>query len=178
MTNRWYVGQTEFITDVYDVAKRGLMDQGFDVYFPLFLKRRVDRRRVVHLSSLPLFPGYFFVAFDTEARDSRWRSISGTRGVAGLIQQDYAHPLPIPDGEIERLRACEGPDGYHHIEAEEEIASWLQGKEMRPLEGSLQMMIGLCKVYDPRTDRVKLLLSLFGRQFEAWLPRESVEIIS
>lgn len=129
--------------------------------------------------SLPLglFPGYFFVAFDKEARGSRWRSISGTRGVAGLIQQDYEHPLPIPTDELNRLRACEGLDGCHHLDEEEQNASWLAGKTMRPLEGSLRLLTGLCRVYDPRTDRVQLLMSLFGRDFVSWLPREQVEIV-
>ena len=59
-------------------AEMNLLQQGFDVFFPLIEKTRRHARRVDTVQK-PLFPGYLFVQFDSST--TPWRSINGTIGL-------------------------------------------------------------------------------------------------
>ena len=74
---RWFVAHTQPHAEVKATAH--LARQGFQIYFPRYLKRRRHARKVDFVAQ-PLFPRYMFVAIDMATQ--RWRSIQSTFGVS------------------------------------------------------------------------------------------------
>src|SRR4029079_10767897 len=77
---RWYVVRTLPQRELQ--ARIQLINQGFRVFVPRYLKNRRHARKLETVSA-PLFPRYIFVVLD-RTRD-RWRSINGTFGVDRLL---------------------------------------------------------------------------------------------
>ena len=75
----WCVAHTQAQKE--KTAQMNLLNQGFEVYLPLFKKIKKHARKIEKVS-VPLFPRYIFVGFNSET--SRWRSINGTRGISHL----------------------------------------------------------------------------------------------
>jgi transcriptional antiterminator RfaH len=74
---RWFVAHTQPHAEVKATAH--LARQGFQIYFPRYLKRRRHARKIETVAA-PLFPRYLFVSVDKSVQ--RWRSIYSTVGVA------------------------------------------------------------------------------------------------
>ena len=74
--------------------------QGFEIYFPRYLKRRRHARRIETVAA-PLFPRYLFVAVDLAVQ--RWRSIYSTVGLSQLVCNGD-EPTAVPDGIVEALK--------------------------------------------------------------------------
>lgn len=84
------------------IAIRNIERQGCEVYSPRcreFVRGRPRDR--------PMFPGYLFARHP----DQRWVFLRGTYGVLGVLMTTSEVPASLPDEEITRLRAREGPDG-------------------------------------------------------------------
>src|SRR5262249_2851497 len=77
---RWFVAHTH--PHAEGKATAHLNRQGFEIYFPRYLKRRRHARRIESITA-PLFPRYLFVAIDVNVQ--RWRSIYSTVGVSRLV---------------------------------------------------------------------------------------------
>ena len=90
----WYLVQVK--PNGYRLAERNLARQGFTCFQPTV---RATERRGAHFRpvSRPLFPGYFFVAFDP-AR-APWRKINSTAGVARLVSLGSV-PQEVPWGLV------------------------------------------------------------------------------
>ena len=80
MDQKWFVVQTQVNAEAK--AARNLLQQGFDIYLPRYLKRRSHARKIERIAA-PLFPRYMFVRIDIAAQ--RWRSIQSTFGVSHLL---------------------------------------------------------------------------------------------
>ena len=98
---RWFVAHTHPHAEAKATAH--LNRQGFDIYFPRYLKRRRHARRIETVAA-PLFPRYLFVAIDLNVQ--RWRSIYSTVGVSRLVCNGD-DPTPVPDGIVEALKQRE-----------------------------------------------------------------------
>ena len=97
----WFVAHTQPNAEAKAVAN--LNRQGFEAYFPRYLKRRRHARKVDTVAA-PLFPRYVFVAVDISAQ--RWRSIYSTVGVARLVCNGD-EPAAVPDAVVAVLRERE-----------------------------------------------------------------------
>jgi transcriptional antiterminator RfaH len=73
---------------------------GYETYLPRIRERRVSKSGRVEVS-MPLFPGYAFVAIELQWHAARW-----TAGVLGLILAGD-RPARVPDRVIDEIRARE-----------------------------------------------------------------------
>ena len=103
---RWFVAHTHPHAEARATAH--LNRQGFEIYFPRYLKRRRHARRIETVAA-PLFPRYLFVAIDLNIH--RWRSICSTVGVSRLVCNGD-DPTPVPAGIVEALRNREDAGGF------------------------------------------------------------------
>src|SRR6201987_5144494 len=103
---RWFVAQTHSPAEAKATAH--LNRQGFEIYFPRYLKRRRHARRIETVAA-PLFPRYLFVAIDLNIQ--RWRSIQSTIGVTHLVCNGD-EPATVSNGVIEQLRGREDERGF------------------------------------------------------------------
>jgi transcriptional antiterminator RfaH len=162
---RWYVVQTRPRSE--SKAAAHLSRQGFEIYFPRYLKRRRHARRV-EMVAAPLFPRYIFVAMDLAVQ--RWRSIQSTIGVARLVCHGD-HPAEVPDSIIDGLRFGEDDRGFVRLERP---LGFRLGDKIRVLEGVFSTCLGL---FEGVTDgeRVAILLDMLGRKVRVVLDADAVE---
>jgi transcriptional antiterminator RfaH len=161
---RWFVAHTHPHGEAKATAH--LNRQGFDVYFPRYLKRRRHARRIETVAA-PLFPRYLFVAVDLTAQ--RWRSIYSTIGVTRLIGNGE-DPAAVPDGVVEGLKGREDTDGFIKLDFRPPFRA---GDKIRVLDGAFTSCLGLFEGMAEH-ERVAILLDLLGRKVRVVLDADLV----
>jgi transcriptional antiterminator RfaH len=161
---RWYVVHTQPHGERRAVDN--LRRQGFDPYLPRYRGRRRHAERVDNVGK-PLFPRYLFVAMDIAQQ--RWRAIHSTFGVSHLVCNGD-HPLAVPRGIIEAIRAREDNEGWIIFGTP---ATLNVGDRVRILDGAFADRLG---IFETMTDeaRVTVLLDLLGRHVRIDLPTRSI----
>jgi len=162
---RWYVVQTRACSEAK--AATHLQRQGFEIYFPRYLKSRRHARKVDTVAA-PLFPRYMFVAMDVAVQ--RWRSVQSTIGVARLVCHGD-NPAEVPNSVINSLRHREDDRGFVQLERR---PLFKLGEKIRVLDGVFSASLGL---FERMTDgeRVAILLELLGRKVRVVLDADAIE---
>jgi transcriptional antiterminator RfaH len=162
--NCWYAVYTQPRHET--LAGEHLQRQGFDVFLPLYLKRRSHARRV-DMVPAPLFPRYLFVTFD--AGKAGWRVIRSTRGVIDLVRNGL-DPVPVSEAIIEEIRRRRDKDGYVVL------ARHLNLKRGARIRIDTGPFADYEAIFESQRDdqRVVALLSLLGRQVVVELPIRAV----
>jgi transcriptional antiterminator RfaH len=161
---RWFVAHTH--PHAEGKATAHLNRQGFEIYFPRYLKRRRHARRFETVTA-PLFPRYLFVAIDLNVQ--RWRSIYSTVGVSRLVCNGD-DPSPVPDGIVEALKQREDCGGFIKLDARPPFRS---GDKIRVLDGAFSSCLGLFESMAER-ERIAILLDLLGRKVRVVLDADLV----
>ena len=151
---RWFVAHTQPHAEAK--ATSHLNRQGFEIYFPRYLKRRRHARKIETVAA-PLFPRYLFVSVDTSAQ--RWRSIYSTVGVARLVCHGD-EPTPVPNGIVEALKNREDSNGFIKLDYRPPFRA---GDKIRVLDGAFSSCLGLFEGMAER-ERIAILLDLLGRK--------------
>jgi transcriptional antiterminator RfaH len=161
---RWFVTHTH--PHAEGRATAHLNRQGFEIYFPRYLKRRRHARRIETVAA-PLFPRYLFVAIDLNIQ--RWRSIYSTIGVSRLVCNGD-DPTPLPDGIVEALKAREDSSGFIKLERQPRFRP---GDKIRVVDGAFSSCLGLFEGMAER-ERIAILLDLLGRKVRVILDADLV----
>jgi len=161
---RWYVAHTHPHAEAKATAH--LSRQGFDIYFPRYIKRRRHARRIETVPA-PLFPRYLFVAIDLNAQ--RWRSIFSTVGVSRLVCNGE-DPSPVPVGIVEALKSREDANGFIKLDCRPRFHV---GDKIRVLDGAFSSCLGLFEGMAER-ERIAILLDLLGRKVRVILDADLV----
>jgi transcriptional antiterminator RfaH len=161
---RWFVAHTH--PHAEGKATTHLNRQGFEIYFPRYLKRRRHARRVETVAA-PLFPRYLFVAIDLSVQ--RWRSIYSTVGVSRLVCNGD-DPTPVPDGIVEALKQREDANGFIKLDSRPPFRA---GDKIRVLDGAFSSCLGLFEGMAER-ERIAILLDLLGRKVRVVLDGDLV----
>jgi transcription elongation factor/antiterminator RfaH len=129
-----------------------LRNQGFASLCPV-----IEQAAREGMRDVPMFPGYVFVKLDLE-RDS-WRSVNGTRGIAGLVSFGL-RPAPLPPELASLLdRISEGSGRWS---AEDHFR---RGDEVRIVGGAFDGTIGEF-VEQKGAARVAILIEMLARPHE------------
>jgi transcriptional antiterminator RfaH len=161
---RWFVAHTQPHAEAKATAH--LNRQGFESYFPRYLKKRRHARKIETVAA-PLFPRYLFVAVDLTAQ--RWRSIYSTVGVARLVCNGD-EPAAVPDGVVEALKSREDLGGFIKLDFRPQFRP---GDKVRVLDGAFSSCLGLFEGMAER-ERVAILLDLLGRKVRVVLDADLV----
>lgn len=161
---RWFVAHTQPHAEAKATAH--LTRQGFQIYFPRYLKRRRHARKIETVAA-PLFPRYLFVSVDMSVQ--RWRSIYSTVGVARLVSNGD-EPAPVPVGVVEALQSREDTNGFIKLEQRPPFRA---GEKIRVLDGAFSSCLGLFECMAER-ERIAILLDLLGRKVRVVLDADLV----
>ena len=165
--DRWYVVHSH--AGAEGKSAQHLRMQGYDVYLPLWRKRRSHARRVDWIAA-PLFPRYLFIRFDIDR--TRWRAIQSTIGVSHLISLGGGLPAPVPEGVVDAIRSREADHGLIEI-----VPSFRRGEAVVVGEGPFLDQTGLFeRLID--SDRVTILLSLLGRDVRVKVPIHAIRAVA
>jgi transcription elongation factor/antiterminator RfaH len=149
---RWYVAYTRPRCEAR--AQVQLENQGFRAFLP---RRQQTIRHARKLTSVlaPFFPRYLFVVLDLTRQ--RWRSVSSTVGVAGLVMQGDL-PQPVPRGVVETLVASSDALGLLQLRQQLTV-----GGTVRLAAGPFAERLAILDRLDD-SGRIRVLLDILGRQ--------------
>jgi len=168
---RWYVVHTYSgyenkvaATIEKAVENRGLSDLIQAVRVPLEtvveikdnVKKEVERK---------LFPGYVLVKMVMS--DESWHVVRNTRGVTGFVGPG-SKPVPLTEDEVLALG----------VEKKEILLTYAVGDSVKVTDGPLDGFIGVVEEIQPDKNRVRVSVSMFGRETPVELELDQVESIA
>jgi transcriptional antiterminator NusG len=124
-------------------------------------KKRVSRRKI--------FPGYVLV--EMIMSDDSWYVVRNTPGVTGFVGSG-SKPIPLTDEEayqIMRQMGVEGPRPRVRLAI---------GEQVRVRSGPFENFVGVIEEVHPDKDKLKVKISMFGRETPVELDFSQVEKIS
>lgn len=164
---RWYCLRSQAKRE--HVAAANLRERvEVEVFAPRIRAMHSTRRGVVVNSTEALFPGYLFARF---AYPDQVRHVMSTHGVTGVVAFG-GQPPAVADTVIDYLRREIAQAEYTPIAPVLEEGAWV-----RILSGCFQYIEGRVLHFDPRTERVRLLLTLLGSEVQVSLPVERVALL-
>lgn len=125
-------------------------------------KRKTVMRRV--------YPGYVFV--EMILTDDSWYVVRNTRGVTGFVSPG-SKPVPLPEDEVKRIKQIMGMEAPTRVKLHLEV-----GQSIRVIHGPFQDFHGVVDEVTPDREKVRVLISIFGRETPVELDFSQVEKLS
>ena len=157
MNPRWYVVHTysgyenKVKTDLENTIKnRELEEYFFDIIVPMEEQIEIkEGKRKTNLKKV--FPGYVLIKMIVT--EETWYIVRNTRGVTGFVGSG-TDPIPLTDEEIRNMGFEEVP-----VKVDYEVNDSVQ-----ILNGAFKDFIGTVQEINTEKHKVKVLVSMFGRE--------------
>ena len=157
MSPRWYVVHTysgyenKVKTDLEKTVKnRELEEYFFDIVVPMEEQIEIkDGKRKANLKKV--FPGYVLVKMIVT--EETWYIVRNTRGVTGFVGSG-TDPIPLTDDEIRAM-------GFEDVTIS---VDYNVNDTVQILQGAFKDSIGTVQKIDKEKHKVKVLISMFGRE--------------
>ena len=167
---RWYVIHTysgyenKVKTDLEKTIKnRELEDYFFDIIVPMEEQIEIkEGKRKTNLRKV--FPSYVLVKMIVT--EKTWYIVRNTRGVTGFVGSG-TDPIPLTEEEIRKM-------GF---EVKEVNVDYSVNDSVKILDGALRDFIGTVTEINKEKHKVKVLVSMFGRETPVELEFSQVEKI-
>lgn len=146
------------------VDNRGLGDKILEVKVPMeeVVETKDNKKKVVMKK---VFPGYVLVKMVMS--DENWYLIRNTRGVTGFVGPG-SKPVPLTDDEVKAMG----------VEVEVESIDCEVGDNVKVTSGPLESFIGVVEEINFDKKKVKVLVSMFGRETPVELEFGQIEPLS
>jgi transcriptional antiterminator NusG len=144
------------------IENNNLQDKIVDVKVPVVdeIVEKNGKRKVVQRKK---FPSYVFIKMIYN--NHIWFMVTNTRGVTGFVGP-AGRPLPLTAEEVKRM-------GLEVIDIEDfDIKT---GDNVRVISGALESFIGVVEGISAERQKVKVVVSMFGRQTPVELDFSQVE---
>ena len=157
MQPKWYVVHTysgyenKVKTDLEKTVKNGeLEDYIFDIVVPMEEQIEIkDGKRKTNLKKV--FPGYVLVKMIVT--EESWYIVRNTRGVTGFVGSG-TDPIPLTEEEIRKM-------GFELTEVN---VDYDINDSVKILNGPLENFVGVVQEINKEKHKVKVLVSMFGRE--------------
>lgn len=167
---RWYVIHTysgyenKVKTDLENTIKnRELGEYFFDIIVPMEEQIEIkDGKRKTNLKKV--FPGYVLIKMIVT--EKTWYIVRNTRGVTGFVGSG-TDPIPLTEDEIRAM-------GF---EISEVNIDYDVNDSVRVMDGPLQNFVGTVTEINKEKHKVKVLVSMFGRETPVELEFSQVQKI-
>ncbi|NLM61033.1 MAG: transcription termination/antitermination protein NusG [Clostridiales bacterium] len=146
------------------VENRKLHDLILDVNVPTEIVTEVKDSKTKQVER-KIFPGYVLVKMIMT--DESWHAVRNTRGVTGFVGPG-SKPIPLTDEEVAALG----------VEKHEIKVSYGVGDSVRITDGPLEDFIGTVEELTPEKNKVRVVVSMFGRETPVELALDQVEPIA
>ena len=113
-----------------------------------------------------VFPGYVLVKM--VMTDDAWYIIKNVRGVTGFVTSGSTKPTPLTEDEVIQLG----------VEKREIVVGYKVGDTVRIMDGPLTSFSGIVEELDVEKNRVRVTVSMFGRETPVDLELDQVEVSS
>lgn len=170
MIPRWYVVHTysgyenKVKTDLEKTVKnRELEDYFFEIIVPMEEQIEIkEGKRKTNLRKV--FPSYVLVKMIVT--EKTWYIVRNTRGVTGFVGSG-TDPIPLTEEEIRKM-------GF---EVKEVNVDYSVNDSVKILDGALRDFVGTVTEINKEKHKVKVLVSMFGRETPVELEFSQVEKI-
>ena len=154
---KWYVVHTysgyenKVKTDLEKTVKnRELEEYIFDIVVPIEEQIEIkDGKRKTNLKKV--FPGYVLVKMIVT--EESWYIVRNTRGVTGFVGSG-SDPIPLTEEEIRKM-------GFELTEVN---VDYEVNDSVKILNGPLENFVGVVQEINKEKHKVKVLVSMFGRE--------------
>ncbi|SHF82541.1 transcription antitermination protein nusG [Caldanaerobius fijiensis DSM 17918] len=143
------------------VENRKLYDKIFDIVVPVeeSIEIKDGKKKVVQRKT---FPGYVLIKMIMN--DDTWYVVRNTRGVTGFVGPG-SKPVPLSDAEVKALGI---KDVFPAIDLK-------VNDSVKVISGPLENFIGIVQDIDTEKRKVKVLVSMFGRETPVELNFDQLE---
>lgn len=142
----------------------GLKDKISRIVVPVEEETRTRNGRRATIKR-KVFPGY--VLIEMELDDQTWYLVKNTIGVTGFVSSGNK-PVPLQQKDVERVLAA--LEGGVQI-----LPQWKRGDVIRVTMGPLADFNGTIEEVQPDKQKVKVLMSIFGRDTPVELGFNEIE---
>ena len=157
MVPRWYVVHTysgyenKVKTDLEKTVKnRELEDFFFEIVVPMEEQIEIkDGKRKTNLKKV--FPGYVLIKMIVT--EESWYIVRNTRGVTGLVGSG-TDPIPLTDEEIKNM-------GFEEVSVN---VDYDINEKVKIVNGAFEGFVGTVQEINKEKNKVKVLVSMFGRE--------------
>ena len=109
-----------------------------------------------------VFPGYVLVKM--VMNDETWHIVRNIRGVTGFLGEGNK-AIPLSDADVAALG----------VEKREVVVSYQEGDTVRITDGALESFLGTVEEIDLERSKVRVVVSMFGRETPVELELDQVE---
>lgn len=132
------------------VENRGMQDYILDIVVPMEEQIEIkDGKKKATLKKI--FPGYVLIKMIMN--DDSWYVVRNTRGVTGFVGPG-SKPVPLSDEEVKMMG----------VEQTETVVDYEVGDIVRVIEGPLENFIGTVEEISVDKKKVRVMVSMFGRE--------------
>ena len=168
---KWYVvhtysGYENTVSASIDkaVENRGLQDLITDVSIPMETVTEITDNGPKTVER-KVFPGYVLIKM--VLTDETWHLVRNVRGVTGFVGSGNK-AIPLTDDEIAALG----------VEKREVVVSYQVGDSVKITDGALESFIGTVEEIDLDHNKVRVVVSMFGRETPVELELDQIESMS
>jgi transcriptional antiterminator NusG len=169
---KWYVlmaksGRENKIVDSLKqrVEATGLEDVIQEVMVPV-QKKIVVKDGEQQVKEERIFPGYVLIKMVLDKKT--WEIITSTDGVSGFVRTTK-YPRPLPEEEVKAIMK------FMELEQPAFKAGFAVGDAVKIKEGAFDDFVGSVSEIDESKGKVKVLISIFGRETPVELEFDQVE---
>ena len=175
---KWYVIHT--YSGFEEKAKSGLIDRAKsegqqekfgEIYIPHTISETVNKAGKKRSVSRTSFPGYIIVQMHLD--DESMHIVKSTPKITGFVG-NAKHPKPLPDHEVLRMTSPEAVKEKKEIVQEVHFS---KGESVKVMDGPFSNFDGVIDEVRPDKSKVRVLVSIFGRETPVELEYNQVEKI-
>ncbi len=168
-TTKWYVVHTYSgyentvkATIEKTVESRQLHDQILAVSIPLETVTEITESGASKTYDRKVYPGYVLVKMVYS--DDTWHVIRNIRGVTGFLGEGNK-PIPLSEDDVASLG----------VEKREVVVGYQVGDSVKITDGALESFLGTVEELDLERGKVRVVVSMFGRETPVELELDQVE---
>ena len=143
------------------VENRGLQDLIHEISIPLETVTEITDNGPKEVER-KVFPGYVLVKM--VMTDECWHIVRNIRGVTGFLGSDNK-PIPLSESDIAALG----------VEKREIVVGYEVGDSVKITDGALESFLGTVEEIDLDRSKVRVVVSMFGREPPVELELDQVE---
>ncbi len=136
------------------IESMGVEDQIFQVLVPMEEEIEIKNGQRMTVNK-KVFPGYVLV--EMAMSDESWYVVRNTPGVTSFVGSGN-RPTPLVEAEVKKILKQMG------VEAPKFKLQFTKGQSVRVKDGPFAEFIGTVDEVNPEKNKVKVLVSIFGRE--------------
>ncbi len=145
------------------VENRNMQDVIFEVKVPIEEQVEIKNGKK-KITQKKVFPGYVLVKM--QMTDESWYVVRNTRGVTGFVGPG-SKPVPLTDAEVKALGVEKTP-----VKLDANVRD-----HVRVISGPFENFVGIIQEINHEKHKIKVLISMFGRETPVELEFVQVERI-